>query len=146
MIGAAFLGAHALTVQPLAVPAARRAPVVPSVIPWLARSVLPCFRVPVKAAFRALVGSRRQVSRLALESLPLRLERLEACGLHRLAAVSEAPLQLGEACQEFVVRAAKGRFGLDPQLPREVGNRKEQVANLFLEPFRRALWGGGLGR
>jgi hypothetical protein len=53
---------------------------------------------------------------VTLQRLPLRLEGVQAGGLHRHTAFGQAPFQFGEPCRELVVRPAQRVLRLDAQL------------------------------
>src|SRR5512139_6578 len=67
-----------------------------------------------------------------LDGAPLPLHGVEIGPLKGKAPRGEAAFELGEAPRELGVRPPEGRFGLDAELAREVGDREEQVAHLLL--------------
>src|SRR4030095_13844403 len=73
------------------------------------------------------------VLRRLLHVLPCRLELVERLFLHPLAGCRDPPFDLRESAEKFVVGAAQRGLGLDPKLPRQVGDCEEQIAQLFFD-------------
>ena len=70
----------------------------------------------------------QRVSRLSnLHPLPHRFHLLETRVVHRASRRLEAPLELLEAYTELLVGRAQRRLRLDAELPRQVGDREQQI-------------------
>src|SRR5688572_30709689 len=69
---------------------------------------------------------------LRFNFLPLRFHLVQRRVADRFAARRECLLDGVEACGELFVGPPQRRLRLDAQLPREIGDRKQQVAHLLL--------------
>src|SRR5437899_6004954 len=69
------------------------------------------------------------------DTLPLFFQLVQRHLSHRAARLRDGAFERPEARTELVVRLAQRSLGLDAQLARQVRDRKQQVAHLFLCPL-----------
>ena len=69
-----------------------------------------------------------------LRQLPLGFELIERHGLQRAARGRDGRLHVRESSRELLVGPPQRRFGLDLELARQVGDRKEEVSHLLFGP------------